>query len=245
LNGLTAALAATLFLGPAVAPGHLADVERQTVERACEVVRVFTTTSVRGIPPEMLREAAGVAVLTHVVKAGLVIDRRFGRGVLLVRQHDGRWSHPIFITLEGGGVGLEAGVEATDLVLVFRSQGSVDRILRGKGQFTLGRDATIAAGPLGREIEAPALRRKAEVYAYAHSRGLFAGLSLEGDRLRVDGAGNEAFYAQRGCRPEDVLSRRDRHPGAEPIRAQFDRLSLPSSAIVPVSIPPGPPMPRR
>jgi lipid-binding SYLF domain-containing protein len=152
------------------------------------------------------------------------VDGRFGRGVVLARQPDGRWSDPVFVTLAGGGVGGQAGVEETDLVLVFRTPRGLDRALRGK--LTLGGDVTVAAGPVGREAEAAADRPlRVDVLTYSRSRGLFAGVSLEGAHLRIDHGANEDFYRQRGCRPEDVLARRGPAPAAvESLKEQLSWL---------------------
>ena len=205
--------------------------ERKTVEDADKVIRTVAASHHQGIPPALLSGARAVAIVPHVVKAGLVLDRRFGRGVLLVREPGGRWGNPLFVKLEGGGVGLQAGVESSDLVLVFKTEGSLERILHGSGRLTLGRDVGVAVGHLGKEAEvARPGRRKAEVYAYSRSKGLFAGVSLEGDRLEVDGKANEAFYARRGVRPPDVLSLRGVRADAavEDIRSLLTRMGDPS-----------------
>jgi lipid-binding SYLF domain-containing protein len=230
-----------MLLALAGAPLWAGPPEVRTLESAGAVLQALPADVHKCLPPAVLRDAWGVAVIPHVVKAGLVFDHRFGRGVLLARRSDGRWSDPVFVTLEGGGVGLEAGVEATDLVLVFRTSASVDRVLKGKGQLKLGADAAVAAGPLGRETEAStALLRKAEVYAYSHSRGLFAGLSLEGDHLRVDADANEAFYRIRGGHPEKVLARKGGPPivEVERLKEHLTRLSTPPAPpaiVVPVA----------
>jgi len=171
----------TLTVGPVWARNQ----ELKTVELAADTVHALSAIPFRGIPRSLLREAAGVAIIPHVVKAGLVIDRRFGRGVILIHEPDGRWSAPVFVTLTGHGIGGQLGIESTDLVLVFKTHTSLQRALRGK--LTLGGDVSVAAGPLGREAEAATDRRlKAEIYSYSRSRGLFVGMSLEGSRLEVD-----------------------------------------------------------
>jgi lipid-binding SYLF domain-containing protein len=199
--------AGVVVLGLAASPLWAGSQEVKTVESAAAVVRSLSAIPLRGIPSSLVRDAAGVAVLPHVVKAGLLIDGRFGRGVILVREAGGRWSNPVFVTLSGGGVGGVAGVETTDLVLVFKTRTSLDRALRGK--LALGTDVTVAAGPSGREAERATDRLlRADILTYSRSRGLFAGVSLEGARIRIDGRANEAFYGVRGGRPEDVLARR-------------------------------------
>jgi lipid-binding SYLF domain-containing protein len=191
----------TLTAGPLRAGGR----ELRTVEAATEVIHSLSGLWLRDIPPSLLAEAKGVAIIPDVIKAGFLVGGRFGRGVILVRQPDGCWSNPIFITLAGGGVGWQIGVQATDLVLVFKTRSSLDRVLKGKGKLTLGADVAVAAGPVGRQAEAGTdVMLRAEIYSYSRSRGLFAGLSVEGAGLLVDGAANEAFYGVSGS-PADLV----------------------------------------
>jgi lipid-binding SYLF domain-containing protein len=226
--------AGVLLLAVTGSPLWARNHELETVQSAVALVQSLPTDPHRCLPPALLREARAVAVIPHVVKAGLVVDRRFGHGVMLVRRPDGAWSEPLFVTIEGGGVGVEAGIEETDLVLVFRTEASVDHILKGKGRLTLGADVAVAVGPLGREAEAStALLRRAEIYSYARSRGLFAGLSLEGDHLTVNGAANEAFYHVHGCRPADILARHGAPVAVEVdrLREHFVRMAAPPAVI--------------
>ncbi len=210
--------------------------ELKTIEQATATVRAVAGLALKGLPPAVLREAAGVAILPHVVKTGLVLDERHGQGVILVHEPDGRWSQPVFVALRGRGIGLQAGIEATDLVLVFKTRRSLERALHG--QLTLGTDASVAAGPLGHEIEkvttGPLLR--AEILSYSHSRGLFAGVALEGDMLHVDLRANAAFHGVRNGRAEDVLARTGAVPPAvELLRAELVRLGS-----TPVAVPVAP-----
>jgi lipid-binding SYLF domain-containing protein len=242
---------ALALLALSAAPLWAGKQEVRTVEQATETVRELAAIPLRGIPGGLLHEAAGVAILPHVVRAGFVVDREFGRGVVVVHHPDGRWSDPIFVTLSGRGIGGQAGVEATDLVLVFKTRGSLERALHGR--LTLGGDVSIAAGLIGREVVAASERRlKAEIWSYSRSRGLFVGLSLEGTRLEVHPGGNEAFYGIRGCRPEHILARGGAGIGAaEALKLQLATLSgsvpPPTTVIVPVAAPPaeviGPPLP--
>jgi lipid-binding SYLF domain-containing protein len=238
-------LATSLLLLPlAATPLRAGPAEVDTVERSAAVLQALAHQPLRCIPPALLCDAQGVAVFPHVVKVGFVVDRRFGRGVLLVRKPDGSWSNPVFVDLEGGGIGLEAGVEATDLVLVFKSPSSLDHILKGKGRLALGSDVSIAAGPVGREAEVASDRRlKPDVFSYSHSRGLFAGLSLAGLRVQVDGHANEAFYGLRGCGPGDVLAQRCPALGA--VVGLHTALAAMSAAPAPsvIVVPPPPAVP--
>ena len=145
------------------------------------------------IPERLLAEAAGIAIIPHYMRGAFVVGVSGGRGVLLARDQAGRWLAPEFITMGGGSVGWQIGVQATDLVLVFRSPKSLDNIRQGK--LTLGADASAAAGPMGRYASAATdARMQAEILTYSRSRGLFAGISLSGSSLQLDVPATQAFY---------------------------------------------------
>ncbi len=181
--------------------------EKATLQSADETIDGLAGASLKGIPPALMRDAKGVAVIPHVIKAGFLIGGRFGRGVVMARQPNGDWSNPVFISLAGGSIGWQAGVQSTDVILVFKTRDSLNRILDGKDKVTLGADVAVAAGPVGRQAEASTdVELKAEIYSYSRSRGLFAGVSLEGAGLLVDADANAAFYGLRGGRPVDVLA---------------------------------------
>src|SRR5262249_26310007 len=130
-----------------------------------------------------------------VIKAGLLVGGRYGRGVLLARDSYGAWNRPVFITVTGGGVGWQVGIQATDLVLVFKTRTSLDKIFKSQGKVTLGADLAVAAGPLGRQAEAATdAQMRAEILSYSRSRGLFVGLSVEGAALLVDSAATDSYY---------------------------------------------------
>ncbi|MFC4728695.1 lipid-binding SYLF domain-containing protein [Coralloluteibacterium thermophilus] len=173
-----------------------ADAGPREDQRAIEAVQVLDTlmqVPESAIPEALLREAQAVAVFPNVVKAGLIIGGRRGHGLISVRSPDGTWSHPSFITLTGGSIGFQAGVQGSDLVLVFRSQRGVDSIVHGK--FTLGADAAVAAGPVGRMAQASTDEQlRAEILAYARSRGLFAGIAIDGAVMSIDHRSNQGAY---------------------------------------------------
>jgi lipid-binding SYLF domain-containing protein len=196
MNRFTLPLVGCLIVsGPAWAGGP----ELAVVKSATEVVRSFSALPVASIPPAMLRDAAGVAIIPDLVKAGFLVGGRYGRGVVLQRLPDGSWGDPVFVTLAGGGFGLQAGIQSADVILVFKTAKSLDRVLLGKGKVTLGGDIGIAAGPVGRQAEAATDGQlKAEIYSYSRSRGLFAGVSLEGAGIWADAIANRNFYRERG-----------------------------------------------
>lgn len=140
---------------------------------------------------ERVASAYGIAIIPKLWRGGFFVGGRRGRGVLVVRTADGSWSNPAFITVTGGSIGWQIGVESADVVLVFANPESIRSIESGK--FALGGDASAVAGPVGRRNTA-AVTFKSEIYAYVKSKGLFAGASIEGAKLGIDEAANERFY---------------------------------------------------
>ena len=131
----------------------------ERVVKAIDVLQDFTAMPERGIPPNLLANAQAVAVIPNVIKAGFGLGGRYGKGILIVRQDDGAWSNPAFITLGGASFGWQLGAQSTDLILVFKDKRSIERIAEGK--LTLGGDASVAAGPVGRSTSASTARRPA------------------------------------------------------------------------------------
>ncbi len=178
------------------APAQAQSALDDEVNKATRVLRDIMAVPLKRIPEALLREVEGIAIVPGMVKGGFIIGVQHGKGVLVTRDETGLWRAPIFITLTGGSIGAQAGVEATDLVLVCRTKRSVDRILKGK--VTVGTDLAVAAGPLGRDASAgSAPRLKAEMLSYSRSRGLFAGLAIDGVTMHIDHPANAAYYALR------------------------------------------------
>lgn len=165
-------------------------------QRAVDAVRVLTQIQQipeSGIPDKLLDEARGIVVVPDSLKVGLVLGGRRGHGLLSVKNPDGTWSNPSFVKLTGGSIGFQAGVQSADIVLVFRSDRGLDNIVNGK--VTLGADAGVAAGPVGRNAStATDGQLKAEIWSWSRARGLFAGIALDGAVLSIDDAANEAVY---------------------------------------------------
>ena len=167
--------------------------EEATVTQSIEVFKAIDKLAIQGIPRELLRDAHAIAIIPNVIKGSLVIGVRRGHGVLLVRDEQTRWGAPIFVTLTGGNIGWQVGVQSTDVILVFKSRRSIDGIFNGK--FTLGVDAAAAAGPIGRQAAAGTdSQLKAEIYSYSRSRGLFAGVSFDGSKIQIDPLANSEYY---------------------------------------------------
>lgn len=192
----------------AACAGFAAQAETSEEERladATDVIDQLLRIPEQSIPPSLLGRAHGIAVIPDVIKAGFVVGARYGRGVLVVRQPDNTWSNPVFIRLRGGSVGWQAGAQSTDLILVFKTRRGVEGITDGK--LTLGADASVAAGPVGRQAEvATDLKLEAEVFSYSRSRGLFAGVALSGAGISIDNRSNAAFYGSPSITAEQILA---------------------------------------
>ena len=174
--------------------------------RATNAVRVLNEIMQapdKSIPRDLLQDAKAIAVIPDLLKVGFIFGGRRGEGLISVKSPNGTWSNPSFITMTGGSVGFQAGVSSTDVVLVFRTQRGVDSIVRGK--FTLGADASAAAGPVGRTATASTdSQLKAEIYSYSRTRGLFAGVALDGSALRIDYDANTEVYGA-GVTPRRIF----------------------------------------
>lgn len=174
-------------------PAAAATKEEQRVIDSSDVLDQLLRIPEKGIPPSLLARAYAVAVIPNVIKAGFVFGARRGKGIIVVRQDNDTWSNPAFVTITGGSVGWQAGVESTDVILVFKTRKGVADISSGK--LTLGADASIAAGPVGRHASvATDIQFEAEVMSYSRSRGLFAGVSLDGSGVTMDKKANARFY---------------------------------------------------
>jgi lipid-binding SYLF domain-containing protein len=158
------------------------------------------------IPDRLLERAFGIAIVPEVKKGAIGIGGRWGKGVMLVRDKQGRFTGPVFLTLGGGSFGWQIGVTSTDLVLVFTTRSGVEGIAGGK--LTIGADASAAAGPVGRSASAAtdATFSGAEIYSYSRSSGLFAGVALDGTVLSIDRKANASFYGLRRVDTSDILN---------------------------------------
>jgi lipid-binding SYLF domain-containing protein len=192
LAGLGAVLGLAFSTAGQAAAPSLADLELR-VAAADEVLKDFNRIPEQAIPTQLLDRAYAVAVVPNVIKGGFIVSGSLGRGILTVRRPDGRWSNPAFVTLSNLGVGFQAGAQGSDLILVFKSPRGVENIARGK--FTIGGSASASAGPVGRTaVAATDGEFKSEIYTYARSRGLFAGVSLDGGAITMDREANKVYY---------------------------------------------------
>ncbi len=148
----------------------------------------------RGIPRDLFRQSRAIIILPGVVKAGLGVGGHYGKGVVMRRNpRSGKWGPPAFLTLIGGSFGWQVGVQATDLVLLVMNEVSLRSLFRDK--YTIGADASVAAGPIGRDASATTdVALSAGMLSYSRAKGIFAGVSIKGSVLEPDWQANQAYY---------------------------------------------------
>jgi lipid-binding SYLF domain-containing protein len=201
--------AITLLAGIALA-GVTAAVHAQARQEgrllvASEVLEDLRKVRDQGIPDRLLERAYGIAVFPDLTKIAFFAGGRRGHGVLVVRDKQGRFTSPVFVTLTGGSFGWQWGVQQTDIVLVFTTPKGIEGI--NGGRVTLGADASVAAGPVGRQASAATdATFKAEVYSYSRNKGVFAGLAIDGSVMSMDDKADAAFYGKPGVAAGDILS---------------------------------------
>lgn len=171
-------------------------------QKAAKVFREIMNTPDKGIPQELLENAECIAVFPSVIKAGFIFGGRGGRGVASCRMSSG-WSAPAYFNLGGGSFGLQIGAQSTDFVLLFMTKDGMNSLL--SDGFTLGADASVAAGPVGRQAGASTdLKLNAQILSYSRSKGLFAGLELKGVVIKPDKDDMRDVYGE-GTTAKQVL----------------------------------------
>jgi len=208
-------------------PLLVANKEEDRLEESATVVKEILDIP-DGIPQELLDKAECVVVLPSVKKFAIGIGGSYGRGVLVCRSgedFEGAWGPPALYRLEGGNIGLQLGGQATDFLFLVMNPKGAESLLRSKVK--LGADAAAAAGPKGRAAGASTdAAMRAEILTYSRSRGLFAGISLEGSTLRPDGGGNENLYGRELSVADIVRKGKVGIPGAaRGLLATLDRAS--------------------
>jgi lipid-binding SYLF domain-containing protein len=172
---------------------------------ASQVLEELRDTPDQSIPDRLLDRAYGIAVIPDLTKIAFFAGGRWGRGVLVVRDSKGQFGNPVFISMTGGSFGWQWGVQSTDIVLVFTTEKGVRGFSGGK--LTLGADASVAAGPVGRSASAATDQSfKAEVYSYSRNRGLFAGLALDGTVISISDSANEEFYKKPNVSASEIIN---------------------------------------
>ena len=195
-TGIAVAAAMAVLAGLSATPR--AQQESDEAKRLRDAAAVFSETMAaedKAIPRALLGKAEGIAIFPNTLRAGFVFGGMRGRGVLSARTASG-WSAPVFLTLTGGSFGLQIGGQSADLILIINGRRGLENLI--SNQFTLGADAALAAGPVGRDAQAATdLQLRAQILSYSRSRGLFAGVTVNGSTVRSDRDANERFYGTR------------------------------------------------
>ncbi len=179
--------------------------QEERLAKSAEVFQQIMDTPDKGIPVDLLARAACIGILPSVKKFAFGFGGRHGAGYVLCRKNRGKgpWGPPSGFSMSGGSFGLQLGFSATDYVLLFMNRDGVDKLLSDK--FTLGADASVAAGPVGRTVEvATDAQMSAKILSYSRAKGLFAGLALEGAVLKPSGGDNKSLYGRK-VDPRDLL----------------------------------------
>jgi lipid-binding SYLF domain-containing protein len=192
----TVGVAATLLAG--------ADEDRQRLKSAGDALAEIESAPDKSIPNDLFRKANCVIVIPNMKKAGFIFSGKYGRGYASCRKPGGGWSAPAGMRIEGGGFGLQAGGSETDVVMLVMSRKGMDGVLSSK--FTLGGEASVAAGPVGRDATAQTdATMRADILSWSRSRGIFGGLSLQGGTLRPDEDANKGLYGEQAS-SRDILT---------------------------------------
>jgi lipid-binding SYLF domain-containing protein len=180
----------------AATPALASSEEQQLVDQARIAVEQMRADPTLESFPALLAEAKAVLVVPELVKAGFIFGGEGGYGVLLVRDPEtGEWSPPAFYTMAAASVGLQIGVQVSKVLFLIMTEGGLEAMMSDK--LTLGADASIAAGPIGAGIEASTtFNAEVDIYSFAHTKGLFGGVSFEGAVLVPDDDANEAYYGK-------------------------------------------------
>jgi lipid-binding SYLF domain-containing protein len=199
-------------------------------ERATEAMNVLTeimSIPEDSIPEELMARAHGIAVIPHVVKGAFGLGGQWGKGLMSQRHENGAWSPPAYVEIGGGSVGFQIGVQATDIVLIFTDEDGLKGLLKGK--LKLGADASAAAGPVGRKAEVGTdVLLKSAVLAYSRSKGLFAGVSLDGSVVGIDDSANRKVYGKELTGEQILLGKEVRtNPTVAPFVAALQKFSPP------------------
>jgi lipid-binding SYLF domain-containing protein len=187
-------LACTILAGTWTLYAQAEEAER--MRNAAKVFDEIMGVPEKAIPAAILEKAEAVAVFPNTIKGGLGIGAHHGRGIVSARNREVRdWSPPAFLSLTGGSFGAQIGAQAIDLVLVVMNKRGLDSLL--SNEFKIGADASVAAGPVGRGVEASTdIQLRAEILSYSRARGLFAGVSLVGSVIKEDEEANQRFYGR-------------------------------------------------
>jgi lipid-binding SYLF domain-containing protein len=222
------AIAASLLI--VTGAGAWADTPQEHLQSATRVFSEIMQTPDKGIPQDLLDRAECVIILPGVKKAAFIVGGEYGHGIAECRKSSGTgWGAPAMMKLEGGSLGWQIGGESADIVMLVMNRHGMNKLLGDK--VTLGADASIAAGPVGRQANAQTdLKLTSEILAWSRVKGVFAGLALNGASLRPDKSEDHDLYGRGITTKEIVLGNVQPPPAAHPLIAELNRYSGASSA---------------
>jgi SH3 domain-containing YSC84-like protein 1 len=203
-----------------------AETPSERLQSSADVFKEVMDTPDKGIPQDLLAKAQCVIIVPGMKKGAFVVGGEFGRGFAECRHESGMgWGAPGAIRVEGGSFGAQIGGSSTDVVMLVMNQNGMNKLLGDK--FTLGADASIAAGPVGRSADADTdVRMRAEILAWSRARGLFVGISLKGATLRPDSDVNEELYGRKIGNKEVLTGGTEAPAAAQSLRSELDKYSM-------------------
>lgn len=205
---MTRLLCVLFVAGLVLSPALLAQSdEAQRIAASTTVLDEIMGAGDKSVPRSILEKAEGIAVFPSLIKGGFIIGAQRGRGILSVRDAgSGTWSAPAFLTITGGSFGAQIGAQAVDLVLVIMNRRGLEQLV--ENQFKIGADASVAAGPVGRDATASTdIQLRAQILSYSRTRGVFAGVTLNGSTISQDRDANDRFYGM-GYRTSQIVFER-------------------------------------
>lgn len=224
-----AVIALVVSFGPWVnkstARANSDDDTTKRLNAAADVLKEIMSAPDKGLPQDLLDKAACAVIVPNVKKGAFIVGAKYGRGFIVCRNSNGRgWSAPGGVKVEGGSVGFQIGGSETDIVMLLMNQGAIDKLLSSK--FTIGGDASVAAGPVGRTSSAATdAQLHAELLSYSRARGLFAGVSLDGATLRPDDDANKDMYGKEMSNKDVVLGNMKSPRAADRLIAELNKHS--------------------
>jgi len=231
-TGVLSVLVAFALAKPITAqePKRTAEAERAT--EAANVLTEIMNIPESDIPEELMGRAHGIAVIPHVVKGAFGLGGQWGKGLMSQRREDGSWTPPAYLEIGGGSFGFQIGLQATDVVLVFTEENGIKALLKAK--LKLGADASVTAGPVGRKAEVGTdILLRSGIFAYSRSRGLFAGVSLDGSVIGIDDSANRKVYGRDLTGEQILLGNNVRtNPTVEPFLMTLDKVSPPHVHVI-------------
>ncbi|HLY18048.1 MAG TPA: lipid-binding SYLF domain-containing protein [Bryobacteraceae bacterium] len=205
--------------------GLLAETAQERLRDSAEVFHDIMSTPDKGIPQDLLAKAACVVIVPGMKKGALIVGAQYGKGFTICRREHQGWGAPAAVRVEGGSFGFQIGGSSTDVIMLIMSDSGMRKLDRDK--FTLGADASVAAGPVGRTAAADTdAYMSAEILSWSRAKGLFAGIALKGATLRPDMDDNKELYGQRLNSKEILMTAMAPPEAAHPLIAELDRYSM-------------------